>query len=169
MSERPIGYWVKLLDRLIEGSFDVLLGDTGLGRRHWQLLNVLGDGPASRAEIDRALAPFRPEPTPGDRTGPLHDRPVAGPGGDQPATGISTALDELVRRGWARAEPDDRWTRTPAGDQATAALRERVAAHRRQITDGVSPEAYRTTLATLTRMCTNLDPAGSVVGRPDRV
>lgn len=160
MSERPIGYWVKLLDRLLEGSFDTLLGGTGLVRRHWQLLNVLGDGPVSRAEIDRALAPFHPEAASGDRSGPLDD---------QSAAGIPAALDELARRGWARMQPDGRWARTPAGDQATAALREQVTTHRRRVTEGVSPDAYQTTLATLARMCANLDPAGSASGGPTRI
>lgn len=152
MSERPIGYWVKLLDRLIEESFDTVLGDTGLGRRHWQLLNVLGNGPVSRAEIDRALAPFRAEGTRQGHTAPSDE---------QPDSGITAALDDLNRRGWARTAPDDRWTLTPAGTAAAAGLRERVAAQRQRISDGISAEAYQTTLATLARMCANLDPAAA--------
>lgn len=150
MDERPIGYWVKLLDRLIEESFEELLGGTGLGRRHWQLLNVIGDGPVSRAEIDRALAPFRAAGSPKDHTGP---------GDAQPDAGITEALDDLTRRGWARTTPEDRWTLTPAGTAAAEGLREQVVAQRRRIADGISEEAYRTTVTTLARMCANLDPA----------
>ena len=44
---RPIGYWLKHLDRLIEATFDRTLADVGLGRRHWQTLNTLAGGPAT--------------------------------------------------------------------------------------------------------------------------
>lgn len=159
MRERPIGYWVKLLDRLIDESFDSVLGDTGLGRRHWQLLNVVGAEPTSRADIDRALAPFRAERTRRDRPGAYRDR--TDPRDDQPDVGITAALDDLHRLGWARATPDGRWALTAAGTAAAETLRERVIAQRRRIADGVSPEAYQTTLATLTRMCANLDPAAA--------
>lgn len=36
---KPIGYWLKHLDTLIDSAFDRALTDTGLTRRHWQLLN----------------------------------------------------------------------------------------------------------------------------------
>lgn len=54
-NHRPIGYWVKLLDRRIEASFAAALAGDGLVRRHWQILNVARDG---RASIDEELAPF---------------------------------------------------------------------------------------------------------------
>jgi hypothetical protein len=55
---RPIGYWLKHVDRLIEGAFDRTLADERLTRRHWQVLNTLQASPASRAEIGKALEPF---------------------------------------------------------------------------------------------------------------
>ncbi|MBB5839356.1 hypothetical protein [Kribbella italica] len=56
MSEdnKPIGWWLKELDRRIEASFERLLAGDGLGRRQWQALNAAaGDEP-----IAVALAPF---------------------------------------------------------------------------------------------------------------
>ena len=52
--EKPIGYWLKLLDRRIDESFDAIFAEHQLSRRHWQVLNVLrhGDDPAE------ALRPF---------------------------------------------------------------------------------------------------------------
>ena len=39
--DRPIGYWLKKLDRLIDNHFDLQLSNAGLTRRQWQLLNLL--------------------------------------------------------------------------------------------------------------------------------
>ncbi|MEU7531260.1 MarR family transcriptional regulator [Saccharothrix sp. NPDC042600] len=36
---KPIGYWLKHLDALIDAAFDNALAATDLTRRHWQLLN----------------------------------------------------------------------------------------------------------------------------------
>ena len=38
-SERPIGHWLKKLDRLIDAQFERQLGEAGLSRRQWQLRN----------------------------------------------------------------------------------------------------------------------------------
>jgi hypothetical protein len=43
---RPIGYWLKRLDRAIEDGFDRDLASWSLTRRHWQILNTLSGGPA---------------------------------------------------------------------------------------------------------------------------
>ncbi len=40
--DRPIGYWLRELDRRIEGAFVATLDGAGLQRRHWQVLNGLG-------------------------------------------------------------------------------------------------------------------------------
>ena len=43
---------------LIDARFENQLGEAGLSRRHWQLLNLLEDGPRSRArtaEAERTL------------------------------------------------------------------------------------------------------------------
>ena len=41
---KPIGYWLKELDQLIEGTLDRALADEGVTRRDWQLLNALEPG-----------------------------------------------------------------------------------------------------------------------------
>ena len=40
-SERPIGYWLKKLDRLIDQQFETQLSTARLSRRQWLLLNLL--------------------------------------------------------------------------------------------------------------------------------
>ena len=59
--KRPIGYWLKKLDRLIDGQFERQLGDAGLSRRQWQVLNLLQDGPRSMPELHAELEPFLQE------------------------------------------------------------------------------------------------------------
>ncbi|GLZ37431.1 MarR family transcriptional regulator [Actinokineospora sp. NBRC 105648] len=70
---KPIGYWVKELDRRLEAGFDRELGASGTTRRQWQVLNLL---PATASEVDRSMAPFEPTAAP--------------------------VVDVLVERGWAR-------------------------------------------------------------------
>ena len=40
--ERPIGYWLRELDRRVEDAFRRTLDGRQLRRRHWQVLNGLG-------------------------------------------------------------------------------------------------------------------------------
>lgn len=55
MDGRPIGYWLREVDRLVERGFDRVLAGDGLTRRHWQVMNSL---PASADEVRRTLTPF---------------------------------------------------------------------------------------------------------------
>ncbi|GAB4002994.1 hypothetical protein GCM10029992_42960 [Glycomyces albus] len=41
---KPIGYWLKHLHNLMERQFEAALADLDMGRRHWQVLNVLYGG-----------------------------------------------------------------------------------------------------------------------------
>jgi DNA-binding MarR family transcriptional regulator len=131
---RPIGFWLKLLDRLLEEGFERILAGAGLTRRHWQALTALQDGPATVQELDARLAPFLD--------------------GRQPTT--RPVLDDLVARGWATWTAEDQAAVTPAGAAAHGELLEDVSAHRRRVADGISAEEYRATLAVLERMAANL-------------
>ncbi|MEU4290718.1 MarR family transcriptional regulator [Kribbella sp. NPDC026596] len=71
---KPIGWWLKEVDRLLEDSFERVLAADGLTRRQWQALNAAA-GPES---IAAALAPFL--------TG-------------DPAE-LAAVTDPLVERGW---------------------------------------------------------------------
>lgn len=130
---RPIGFWVKTVDRLIDDQFAAAAGDVGLTRRQWQILNVLAQHPegATREVVATAVAPFL-------HAGETIDEHLA-------------AIPELVTVG------PDRLAITSAGrarlDQArqfsVQGLRERVAA-------GLTAEEYETTLRTLERIARNL-------------
>jgi DNA-binding MarR family transcriptional regulator len=143
---RPIGYWVKAVDRLIDAEFTSAAADAGITRRQWQILNVLLDrGAASRPEVARALAPFLP------------------PGESLDAHSLDAHLGAITaapgRAGSAAlvTAADDRLELTAAGrgrlDQVRAhsvrQLRDRVAV-------GLTREDYDTTLRTLEQIARNL-------------
>jgi len=131
---KPIGYWLKELDRLIETTLDRALAEEGVTRRDWQVLNALQPDPTPRADVIESLRPFW--------------------GVD--AADPDAVLDGLIARGWALRDPSDRYTLSPEGDAARAALLEKVKALRAAIADGITPEQYNTTIDTLGRMAQNL-------------
>ena len=49
---RPIGFWLKLVDRLIDDGFARTLEEHGVTRRQWQLLNVLSRQRATVEQLD---------------------------------------------------------------------------------------------------------------------
>ena len=134
MATRPIGYWVKELDRLLEESFARALSSDHCTRRHWQLLNVLEGGAATESGLASTVAPFAATD----------------------AEGVRAALEDLVQRGWAEWLTGSRVQLTPAGREAHQRLQATVAEQRRHIAQGVSEADYRTTVAVLERMAGNL-------------
>lgn len=135
MATRPIGYWVKELDRLLEDSFTRALASDHCSRRHWQLLNVLERGEAKEAGLRSAVAPFAATD----------------------AEGVQAALEDLVQRGWAEWLPGSSVQLTSTGREAHRRLQATVAEQRRRIAQGVSETDYRTTVAVLERMAGNLE------------
>ena len=130
----PIGYWLKLVDRLIDQSFDAVLGSAAVTPRHWQILNLLEDGPASYAQIDDEAAPYLAPHMP-------TVRPV---------------VDDLCSRGWATPVGPDRVALTETGVKALMDIQSRVAADRQRVTEGITDDQYRASVDVLARMATNL-------------
>ena len=130
----PIGYWLKLVDQLIDKQFSAALDEHGVTRRQWQLLNVLSQGDATMEQLDAAVAPFlNPD---ADETSAEH-------------------LAELVDSSWV-AKNGARYFLTEQGSAAFARLAEVVARNRDTVSEGVADGDYRTTLAVLERMARNL-------------
>jgi len=124
---KPIGWWLKQVDRLLEESFAGALAAEGVDRRQWQLLNaVAADGSAD------VLTPFLPEQADRDR-----------------------AISALVGRGWVERRGDE-LALTAAGSSLRARLTVLVAAQRRRTTDGISDAEYVATVDVLKRMAGNL-------------
>lgn len=131
---KPIGYWLKTLDRLIDENFDRALAAEGVQRRHWQILNIVKTSPATDAEIATALGPFWTEG----------------------AITLDDVLADMTRRGWITGqEPREL---TEGGEAALDAIRERTNL-REKIMAGLTVEQYTQTVAVLEQMAANLTPA----------
>ncbi|MFV2197796.1 MarR family winged helix-turn-helix transcriptional regulator [Nocardiopsis sp. LOL_012] len=133
MSDLPIGYWLKHLDRLIENDFDRALSTESLGRRHWQVLTSLHTEPATVRDLDHRLAPFLEE---GEPT-------------------VAPTVEELRRRGWVKG--GDPLSLTAAGRSAHEELFERVGQGRRRLSRGISEQEYHAAVDVLERMSANLE------------
>lgn len=135
---RPIGFWLRLVDTLIDEQFAGLLEEHGVTRRQWQLMNVLAEGPASREQLDAAVAPFL----------------------DATADESSVAhLAELVDSGWVAGD-EAGYEVTEQGATAFDGLQEAVARTRARTAEGISEDDYATTLEVLEQMARNLGWAG---------
>ncbi|MBM7502706.1 MarR family winged helix-turn-helix transcriptional regulator [Agromyces aurantiacus] len=55
---RPLGFWLKTVDRLIDREFETAFADLGVTRRDWRLLNLLG----GEARDERLLAKLDARP-----------------------------------------------------------------------------------------------------------
>jgi DNA-binding MarR family transcriptional regulator len=134
-SERPIGYWLKKLDRLIDEQFEEQLGEAGLSRRQWQVINLLEGDPRSVPELQSELEPFLQE-DPDD---------------------LTDALSGLVTRGWV-ASQDNIVNLTETGQTQLKLIKAKVTELRQASMAGISPEEYQTTIDVLARMASNLEP-----------
>jgi len=134
-SERPIGYWLKKLDRLIDEQFEQQLGEAGLSRRQWQVINLLEGDPRSVPELQSELEPFLQE-DPDD---------------------LTDALSGLVTRGWV-ASQDNIVNLTETGQAQLKLIKAKVAELRQASMAGISPEEYQATIDVLARMTSNLEP-----------
>ncbi|MET4583856.1 DNA-binding MarR family transcriptional regulator [Conyzicola nivalis] len=139
---RPIGFWLKLVDRLIDEQFARTLEEHGVTRRQWQLMNVLANGPASVEQLDADLAPFLQAAT-----------------DDSPAETSVEHLTELIESAWVDATPTG-YELTERGRSSFARLEAVVAEQRTVITTGVSEDEYGATVRVLERMAQNLGYTG---------
>ena len=129
---RPIGFWVKLVDRMIERRLAATLEPHGLARRHRQLLNLAERAPVTADEAAAALAPF-------------HER-----GAD-----VAEALADLAGRG-ALEQAADAFGLTADGRRLLERARGDVAADREITTAGLDRAEYEALLAGLERIARNL-------------
>jgi DNA-binding MarR family transcriptional regulator len=132
--QKPIGYWLKTLDRLIDENFDRALAAEGAQRRHWQILNIVKTSPATNATIAAALDPFWTEG----------------------AITLDEVLADMTRRGWITGHEPRQLT--AAGAAALDAIRERANLCEK-IMAGLTAEQYTQTVAVLEQMAANLTPA----------
>ena len=113
---RPIGFWLKLVDRLIDERWEASLD--GLSRRQWQVLNVVHQGRTTQDEIDARVRPFL--------------------GGDGTT---AQEVAELQARGWVTSTVDA-LRLTHQGLREFQLLLDAVSADRRRLMTGIPQEDY---------------------------
>jgi hypothetical protein len=131
--QRPIGWWVKRLDQLLEEVLDGALAADGLTRRHWQVLHALDSGGLDERHLREVLAPF--------------GRPAE----------VGAALGDLVERGWVTRTGTGQLVQTEDGRVADERVGGRISQLRRAVTEGLCAEEYERTLAALERMVGNAE------------
>jgi hypothetical protein len=140
--QRPIGFWLKLVDRLIDEQFAETLEEHGITRRQWQLMNVLSRGPATVTELDAEIAPF---------LAPATD--------DSEAESSVEHLTELIESGWVDATPTG-YELTDRGEAALGRLAVVVSEQRTLSTRGVTEDEYVAAVSVLERIAGNLGWSG---------
>jgi hypothetical protein len=109
----------------------------GIGRRHWQVLNLLAGGPRPPAEIAIAIAPF-----------------LAGGGGPE----LGTILADFAARGWTTTD-GGKLVLTAAGRAAHAAVEAQVKQARQVILTDVTSDQYAETVRVLSVVAGNVEAA----------
>lgn len=137
-SQRPIGFWLKLVDRLIDEQFASTLEEHGVTRRQWQLLNVLASGPSTVEQLDVAVAPF---------LAPETDEAIAETSAEH--------LTELIDSAWVAATAIG-YELTERGAGALEKLSEVVAQQRTVMTQGITEDEYEAAVAALGTMARNM-------------
>lgn len=132
----PIGYWLKRLDRAIDGALDSTLAADGLTRRHWQTINLLHNGPCDADALAEALRPFW----------------------GQGAITLDEVLSDLERGGTVVSD-QGHYALTADGEATRTRIAEQVSLTRRRLVDGVAKEEYVATVEVLQRMTANLEGA----------
>lgn len=140
---RPLGFWLKLVDELINRQFEETLGEQGVTRRQWQVLNLLATNSATGTELGEALAPFL-----------LSDEPDR----------LTEELGQLRARGWVRQQGEV-LSLTEQGRTSFQHLAETVARSRGVVAEGITADEYEQTLRVLERMARNLGWTGPDVAR----
>jgi DNA-binding MarR family transcriptional regulator len=131
--ERPIGWWVKRLDALLEEALDSVVADEGLTRRHWQVLHLLAGGVDQEGAVVAALADFSGDPT--------------------------AVVTDLAGRGWVDRPGTGEVRLTAEGAAAHDRVLRAANRVRRHTADGLSRQEYERTVLVLARMVENVERA----------
>ena len=135
---RPIGFWLKLVDRMIDEQFASTLDEHGVTRRQWQILNILSRETATVEDLDAAAVPF-----------------LSATSDDPNENSSAEHLIELVESTWV-TESSGVFDLTERGQLAFERLAEVVATQRTVMTAGLSAVEYEATVGSLERMARNL-------------
>jgi nitroreductase len=139
-SHRPLDFWLKLVDTLINLHFQTMLEEHGIVRRQWEMMRMLSRGPARQDELDAEIAPFLPAGEPGSFT---------------------AELSELSDSGWL-TQLNGAYELTERGRVVHQRLDDVFAQKNSDLADGVPPGDYALVVNVLEQIAANLgwrDPA----------
>ncbi len=137
---RPLDFWLKLVDAMINLHYRDMLEEHGIVRRQWEMMRLLSRGNASEEELDAALAPFLPQ---------------------DEVEASAAALSELTDSGWL-TRINGVYELTERGRTVHQRLDEVFSQMNRDLAEGISPGDYALVVSVLERMANNLgwrDPA----------
>jgi DNA-binding HxlR family transcriptional regulator len=132
--QRPVDFWLKLVDDLINDHFGRALDEHGITRRQWEVMNLLTKGPAAHDELEEVLAPFPPEIEP---------------------SALTEELGELVESGWL-VRQEEEYALTERGQTSYERLEPVLRATDEEIARDISAADYATMLRVLEQMAVNL-------------
>ena len=133
-STRPVGWWLKEADALLDASFGSALADTGVDRRGWQVLASLARGSQREADLVDTLGSFDPPDV------------------------LREVIESIQRRQWVE-ESEAGLSLTPAGLELHRTLTPRVAAVRQRVSAALPTDDYLLLTSLLARLVTALRPA----------
>ncbi|MFE5593470.1 MarR family winged helix-turn-helix transcriptional regulator [Streptomyces sp. NPDC056549] len=134
---KPIGYLLNRTDEALTRVMDGTLGEFGLTRLAWQVLNVVRDGQGTTdAEVLSVLA------------------------ANADAATLTAAIDTTLTGGWTSRPAPDRLALTPDGTRRLTEVDTQVTAFRARSVEGITPEEYGTAVRVLERMIENLEGLG---------
>ena len=130
---RPIGWWLKEADALLDATFEDALRGTGVDRRGWQVLASLAKRPTSRDDLVVSLAAF-----------------------DAPSV-VDGVVGGLQEKGWVEDSPAG-LSLSPSGVLQHRALATAVGAVRQKVSEALPPEDYEALIGLLARLVAALSP-----------
>ncbi|WP_347038757.1 MarR family transcriptional regulator [Glutamicibacter halophytocola] len=134
-AQRPLGYWLKLVDSLIDEQFAATLEEHGVTRRQWQVLNLLEQQPATEARLNAGLSPFFASE-------------------DEPQS-LNEHLAELVESGWVTVHEGE-YSITDRGHISLLKLSELVEKIRTQFGQDLDGSEYDAVVQTLEKIARGL-------------
>ncbi len=157
---RPLGFWLRAIDRPLRESMRGAFATFGVTRREWRTLTTLHAGPASAAEVEAALPARRGHRPAGPARGIRPDRPHREHREHREHRTVEQLHDGFVTRGWAALDRGS-YALTAEGERIHDALLANVQKVRMDVTAGIPDADYATTMATLERIAKNVgwDPA----------
>ncbi|MYQ53878.1 MULTISPECIES: MarR family winged helix-turn-helix transcriptional regulator [unclassified Streptomyces] len=140
LATQPIGYWSGRAQAAVTRQLRDAMAKIDVTQPQYWVLNRFNGGPAapSREEVVIQLTPLADGP---------HE--------------IARVIDQLLHRGWLRADAEQHLRLTDTGEAARVRLRELVTELRGAVHEGISDEEYVAALKVLRRMVANVEAAGA--------